>query len=605
MNLRQIRWLGIFALTVSIALPLGCSKSGSQKDAGNTSSASYLRYPLRDDVKSLDPANAYDSVSLKVMPLTVESLFQYNYLKTPLELEPLLAAEMPKVSKDGKTYTIKIKQGVLFQDDAAFPNGKGRELKAQDFIYAWKRLLHPDLQSNGSWIFEDKVVGYSQLKTKILTDKSKSVDEHLASEIPGFKALDDYTIQIQLEKPYRQILMVLQMGFGAPVPVEAVQKYGQQGLNDRMIGTGPFRLREFSRGSKIILEKNPSFREEKYPSVGDKNATSTGLLADAGKALPFLDGIEFQIIKEDSPNWLQFQKGRLDVSGIPKDSFDTAVSASGELSQELRDKGIGLQVSDRPVAFYLNFNMKDALVGKNVNLRRALVRAIDRDFMIRTFLNGRGIKATTIVPPGIEGHTGRKELVGDFNIAEAKEYLKKAGYPDGANLPTIRFDLRGAATQTRQQGDYIKQALAQIGVNVEVIANTFPAYLEKEKTGNLQFFIGGWSADYPDPENFLQLLYSKNVAPGPNASNWQNAKFDALYQKIADMSPGKAKDALVMEAEKIAFDDAVWSMLFFPRSFDLSHAWVKNYRPNDLINNDLKYLRVDGAEREKLLKEKF
>lgn len=610
----------IFSLALALAFAVAGGLAGcSKKEGGGTGSATggsaqeltkldgeaaTLRYPLVDDVKSLDPAIAYDTVSLKVMPLAMESLFQYNYLKTPLELEPLLAAAMPTVSKDGKTYTIKIKKGVLWHDDPAFPGGKGRELVAEDFIYAWKRLLHPELLSPGSWIFEDKVVGYTQLKQKILNDKTKTADQHIADPIPGFTALDSHTIQIKLEKPYPQLNFVLAMGFGAPVAKEAVEKYGQQALGEKVVGTGPFLVREIVRGSKLTLVKNPNFRQELYPAEGDKDAKARGLLADAGKPLPFIDAIEFFILKEDSPRWLQFNKGNIDIATIPKDNFDSAITGDS-VSPELEAKGVKLDISDRPVIWYLNFNMKDPLVGKNVNLRRAIVRAVDRDFMIKTFLNGRGAKGGSIVPPGIEGHTGRKEVVGDYNVAEAKEFLKRAGYPDGANLPEIRLDLRGANTTTRQQGDYLKKALGEIGVKLNVVANTFPAYLEKEKTGNLQFFIGGWGADYPDSENFLQLLYSKNVAPGPNASNWQNPKFDELYLKAAAMKPSKAKDKIIMEAEKVAFDDAVWSMLYYPKDYALYHAWISNFRPNDLINNDLKYVRVDAGKRKSTLSEKF
>ena len=323
------------------------------------------------------------------------------------------------------------------------------------------------------------------------------------------------------------------------------------------------------------------------------------------KLIPFIDRIEFNIIKEDSPMWLKFNKGQLDIGSIPKDNFGSAVTPQQTLSKELISKGIQLQTYDRPVIWYLNFNMKDDLVGKNANLRRALVRAIDRDYMIKTFLNGRGQKATSIVPPGIEGHTGGDKLIGDFNIAEAKDYLKKAGYPDGKGLPRIRFDLRGAQTTTRQTGEYIKKALKKIGVEVEVIANTFPAYLEKEKQGNLQFFIGGWAADYPDSENFLQLLYSKNVSPGPNASNWANKQFDDLYLTSAKMRTSDKKLAIIDKAEKIAFNDAVWSMLYYPTAYVPYHKWIRNYRPNELINNDLKYVDLSNAERKKMLTEKF
>ena len=555
---------------------------------------------LGDDCKSLDPALAYDSVSLTVMPLALESLFQYKYTKLPLELQPLLAEGMPAISKDQKTYTIPIRKGVMWQDDAAFPGGKGRELKAGDFIYAWKRMLIPELQSPGTWMFDGKVVGWDDYKKRLVENRAE-MDKILEEPVEGLKALDDYTLQIKLTQAYPQLMHVLAMGFGAPVAKEVTAKYGQQGLNERMVGTGPFKLVQYTKGSKIVLEKSSSFRGEIYPSDGDADAQASGLLQAAGQKLPFVDKITFHVIKEDQPAWLQFLKGNLDASGVPKDNFSGAI-ANGAVKPELADKGIGLRKAEEAVIWYLNFNMKDKLVGTNPNLRKAISMAINRDEFIEKFLNGRGVKATSIVPRVIAGHTGRSELVNDYNPEKAKELLAKAGYPGGKGLPVIKYDLRGPSTTARQQAEYFKKALEVIGVNIEIVVNTFPAYLEKEKNSNLQFFQGGWNADFPDAENFLFLLYSKNVAPGPNATNYVNAAFDKLYEQVAKMPASKERDGLIKKAEEMVFNEGVWSMLYYPVRFNLYHGWLKNFRPNAQILNDVKYYDVDEAKRAELSK---
>lgn len=558
-----------------------------------------LSLGLSDNVKSLDPASAYDSVSLQVMPMIMESLFQYKYTKMPLELEPLLADGMPAVSKDKKTYTIKIKKGVKWQDDEAFPNGKGRELKASDFTYAWKRMLLPEMQSPGTWIFEGKIVGWDNYKKKLIENRAKA-EEILQEDVEGIKVVDDYTLEFKLTQPYPQLLNVLAMGFGAPVAKEITAKYGQQGLNEKAVGTGPFMLKDFRKDSRIILVKNPTYRGETYPTEGDEEAKKMGLMAAAGKQLPFVDQVVYSIFKETQPRWLQFLKGNLDASGVPKDSFDAAI-VDGDLKPELKTKGMTLAKGEEAVIWYLNFNMKDKVVGgKNADLRRAISMAIDRETHIRKFLNGRGVKATSIVPRVIQGHSGRVETIGDYNIEKAKEYLAKAGYPGGKGLPTIKFDLRGGSTDQRQLAEFYKLSLAAIGVEMEIVVNTFPAYLEKEKNGNLQFFIGGWSADYPDAENFLFLLHSKNVSPGPNASNYVNKEFDALYDKLAAMVPSPERTALIKKAEDIAFNDAVWSMLYYPIQFDLSYQWMKNFRPNSLVLNQDKYLDIDTEMRREM-----
>ncbi len=575
----------------------GCTKKSADDNR------KFLSLSIGDDAKSLDPALCYDTVSNTIMPLAVEGLFEYHYLKRPLELQPLLAEAMPEISKDKLQYTIKIKKGVMFQDDPAFPNGKGRELKAGDFIYAWKRMLLPELQSPGTWIFDGKVVGWDDYRKKLVEAKDNR-DALLQEPVEGLKALDDHTIQIKLTKPYPQLLNVLAMGFGAPVAKEVTDKYGQQGLNHRMVGTGPYRLVEYVQGSKVILEKNPTFRGQTYPTDGDDFAKQNGLLADAGKALPLVDRIEFQIIKQSQPNWLQFMKGNIDAAGIPKDNFDAAI-ADGALKPELVQKGIQLQKSEEAVIWYLNFNMKDKVVGgKNSDLRKAISMAINREEYIQKFLNGRGVKATSLVPRVIDGHTGRTELANDFNPEKAKELLAKAGYPEGKGLPVIKFDLRGSDTSTKQSAEYIQKSLAAIGVKLEIVVNTFPGYLKKESDGNLQFFLGGWNADFPDAENFLFLLSSKNVSPGPNASNYMNPAFDKLYEQMAAMSPSPQRNAIIKQAEEIVFNDGAWGMLHYPVSYSISHGWLKNYRPNSQIFGELKYWDVD-VEKKKELKSKM
>jgi ABC-type transport system substrate-binding protein len=584
--------LGFLALAFALVL----SACTSQQD----DSKKTLNLGLGDDVKSLDPALCYDTVSNTVMPLAMESLFEYHYLKRPLELQPLLAEAMPTVSKDKKTYTIKLKKGVLWQDDAAFPNGKGRELKAGDFIFAWKRMLLPDLQSPGTWIFDGKVVGWEAFRKKLVEAKSADREAILQESVEGLQAPDDYTLVIKLTQPYPQLLNVLAMGFGAPVAKEVTDKYGQQGLTQRMVGTGPFRLVNYVAGSKVILEKNPTFRGQTYPTEGDEEAKAMGLLAPAGQALPFAERIEFQIIKQSQPIWLQFMKGNLDAAGIPKDNFDAAI-ANNDLKPDLKAKGIHLQKSEEAVIWYLNFNMKDKVVGgNNANLRKAISMAVNREEYIQKFLNGRGVKATSIVPRVIAGHTGRTELVNDYNVEKAKELLAKAGYPGGKGLPVLKFDLRGSDTSAKQSAEYIQKSLEVIGVKMDIITNTFPAYLEKEKNGNLQFFLGGWNADFPDAENFLFLLSSKNVAPGPNASNYVNPAFDRLYDQMAAMSPSPARSEIIRKAEDIAFNDGIWGMLFYPVAYAMNHGWLKNYRPDSQISGEAKYWDVDLEAKKKL-----
>lgn len=557
-----------------------------------------LTFALTDDAKSLDPAVAYDTVGMDVIPLGVESLLQYKYTKTPLELEPLIAEEIPQISNGGKTYTIKIKKGVLWHDDPIFPGGKGRELKASDFLYAWKRLALPEIQSPGTWIFNDRVEGWNAFRQEMIS--SKTPNEFLKKEISGMKALDDYTIQVKLLSPYPQFLHILTMAYTAPVLPEYLEKNGQFGFTNTFLGTGPYRLQEYTKGSKFVLVKNPTYRGEKYPADGDALAKSAGLMESAGKMMPFVDKITFEIFKEDQPRWLQFMRGNLDVSGIPKDNFSSAIDR-GELRTEMAQKGIQFLKLEQASLYYLLFNMKDPLVGgKNVFLRKAISQVVNREEFIELFRNGRGIKATSLIPRVVEGTTPRKELPGDFNLEEAKLNLAKAGYPGGRGLPALRFDLRGTSANYRLQAEFIKNALEKIGVKMEILQNSFPGYLEKERKGNLQFLMTVWDSDYPDPQDFLALLYSKNVSPGPNISSYQNPDFDKLYEKIASLNPSEARTKLIYQAEELVYKDEPWAPMFYPLAFSLGHGWVRNFRPNIQITNHMKYFDVDLDLKRKL-----
>lgn len=554
----------------------------------------------------MDPAVAFDSISLTAAPQSLETLYQYQFTTRPVKVVPLLADGMPSFSNEGRTVRIKIKKGILFQDDPAFAGGKGREVKAADFIYGWKRLSLPILKSPGHFIFEGKVKDYEKFRESVVKAPKEKREEKLKETFAGFHAVDDYTIEINLQVPYPQLLHILTMTFTAPMAHEVPEKYGQDNLHRKVVGTGPFRLVSYQSGSKLIFERNPTYRGDLFPSELDEYAKEIGMDKYVGKKMPFVDRIEFPIYTEQQPMFLNFKKGVLDAAAaIPKDSFDGVITEGEKLGGELQKKQIVLQKTPEPVLWYLNFNAQDELVGKNKYLRAAILHAIDREKMIALFTNKRGIKASSMVPFSVPGHIKRDTIPNDFDLAKAKRFMTKAGYPEGKGLPTINYDLRGASTLSLQMAQYIAKSVKEIGVNLNIITNTFPGYLEKQKLGNLQFFMDGWAADYPDAENFMQLMYSKNVSPGPNAANWKNAEYDKLYIKIAQSYPGPERDELIKQAEKVVFDDYAWGLLWSRVNWNLSHAWFKNYRPSELIRNDFKYFDIDEAQRDKLKKEVF
>ncbi|MGZ3709839.1 MAG: ABC transporter substrate-binding protein, partial [Bdellovibrionota bacterium] len=292
----------------------------------------------KDDVKTWDPANAYDMVSLDVMPMVMETPYQYTYLSETFKVEPLLADGMPKYSADHLTVTIKFKKGVKFQDDPCFKAtaGKGREFKAQDMIYGFKRLALPSLDSQGWWILDGKVKGINEFHDKLGKADKKDLEKIMDEEVEGLKALDDYTIQIKLLKPYPQLQYALAMGFASPVAREAVAAYADEkgNLTNNPVGTGPFIMKRWDHNRKVVLEKNPNFRTELYPSKADPEFVKRGMLADAGKPLPFVDRIDIDIIKEDQPRWLSFLDGKQDTITIPKDNISQALTNGSNLAPD-------------------------------------------------------------------------------------------------------------------------------------------------------------------------------------------------------------------------------------------------------------------------------
>ena len=270
---------------------LGCTKSSSVPENS-------IQYSLNINLKSLDPGQSADEVTNEVIPNIYESLLEYNYLKRPLQLEPSLAAEMPQVSKDGLTHTIKIKPGVHFQDSEVFPEGKGRELTAQDFVYSWKRLADPKTQSDGFWIFDGKIKGLNEWRDKLVKGEA-----NYDTPIEGLETPDAHTLVIKLTRPYFQLHYVLTMTYSAAVPREAVTKYGAEFMN-HPVGTGPFAFESWIRGNKVVLKKNPTWSGQAYPNEGEAGDQEKGLLADAGKPMPFVDKLVFFELPEDQPRWL-------------------------------------------------------------------------------------------------------------------------------------------------------------------------------------------------------------------------------------------------------------------------------------------------------------
>lgn len=547
-------------------------------------------------IQGLDPVKSGDVASSMVIARVYEGLLQYSYLKRPYEVEPLLATQMPAVSEDGLTYTFKIRKGIFFQDDPCFPGGKGRELRAEDFVYSIKRVADVKNTSPGYWAFNGRIAGLDTFRASTKGGQPTDYD----AEVEGLRALDETTLQIRLNEPYPQLLWILAMHYSSAVPREAVEFYGADFVN-HPVGTGPYILHRWKRNYRIEFVRNPKWKEtgrvELYPSEGTEEDRRLGLLDDAGKQLPFLDRIVQYVVDDPATQWMMFLAGQFSSSVISRDNWDVVVTPDKGLVDKLKKQKIDLVSSPTLSLYYLGFNMDDPVVGKNKKLRQALSCAYNPELIVKYF-NGRVAPVYGPIPDPMPGFKPEPTAY-SYNLEKAKRLLAEAGYPNGIDPETGRrleltLELGDAGSDTRQRMDLLIDMFDKIGVVLKASYNNWPMFMEKMERRQAQIFSLGWVADYPDPENFLQLFYSDNVSPGPNHANYSNPEFDKLYDQIRTMLPGAEKDRLCEQMADIVIEDCPWIWQFQPMSYGLIHNWLKNYKSHAFPYGMTKYRRVDN-----------
>jgi ABC-type transport system substrate-binding protein len=545
------------------------------------------------EIKGFDPIQADDLYSGREISKIYEGLLQYHWLKIPYELIPNLAESMPEVSKDGLTYTFKILKGVKFQDDAAFPNGKGRELEASDFVYSIKRLADTKTVSTGWWVLDGKLKGLNEWRDKNAKLPAPNYDE----EVEGVKALDKNTLQFKLTKLNPQFIYSLAMPFTYVVAREVVTKYAKEFIN-HPVGTGAYRLPIFDQGKQITYTKNPTFREKLYPK--DASPQLQHLLGDAGKRLPLIDKVVVYIVKEDQPKWLKFNKGEVDYTGIPKDNFATAIK-NNQLSDELKNKGINLEITPGLDVTYTAFNMENKLF-HNKKLRQAMYAAYDYPKDNALFYNNTAFPAQSVIPQGVAGNvpTYKNPFKGP-NLELAKKLLAEAGYPNGKGLPELKYDIPDSTT-SRQGGEFFQKQMDQIGVKIKIVTSPWPEFQAKVKKKSVEIYGLAWMADYPDAENFLQLFYGPNKSPGANGSNYDDPGFNKSFEDAVSMQDSPARTAKYEKLNQFLAEEVVALFGLHRQSYTLEQGWLRNYHNSDFSHDYVQYLNIDNNVKTELLK---
>ena len=527
------------------------------------------------------------------------------------------------------------------------PETGTRELTAQDYVYGMKRLADPRVVSPVLSVLADYLPGLKTLNAQLRRDieAAKKADDPAPDlrryDLPGVEAIDEKTLEITIEGKYPAFLNWLTMAFFAPVPWEAEAFYAANPLlktnNVTLaawpVGTGPYQLTVSRTNREHVLERNPLYRLVTYPCQGEAEDEKNGLLADCGLPVPFVDRVVMTMEKESVPVTSKFLQGYYDSPQISRvdtgQGYLVAAADSADKAKLYEERELVFPATVEANLWYIGFNWLDPVVGggktpqqaeRNRKLRQAISIAIDWEEQIAIFEKDQGEPSHGPLPPGLFGYhqdgpaafndvVYRKDEKGRVvrrSIDEAKRLMREAGYPDGRDAVTgrplvLNFDWQGAAANSKAFLEWFARQFSKIGIQLEIRATDYNRFQDKMNRGAAQIYYWGWIADYPDPENFLSLLYGPNSkalgSGGENASNYQNPHYDTLFEAMCVMPASHEKEAVIDEMIRLLQQDAPWSFGYCPKEAAALHRWVKNAKPTQTVRDSLQYLRVDAASR--------
>ena len=557
---------------------------------------------------NFDPARVDDLYSNNVMEEILEAPLTYDFLARPAKLKPQTLEAMPEVSDGGKTYTLRVRKGIYFNDDPAFGGGK-RELVAADYEYALKRLMDPKNASPNLWLIEGRIAGIEEAVAR--AKKAGRFD--YGAKLPGIELVDRYTLRIHLAKADYNFLYILAMPATAAQAREVVERYGDE-IGAHPVGTGPFRLAEWRRSSRIVLERNPNFREEHYeaePPADDP--ISQQLYAECkGKRLPMIDRVEISIIEESQPRWLAFLNDELEWINLPYEFLNMALPG-GKLSPQLARRGVRYIPDIETVTVYMYFNMRDPTLGgyapEKVALRRAISLGYDNQEEVNLIRNGTAIEAQTFIPPGVLGYDPNFNLGRSYDPAKAKALLDMFGFvdrngdgwrdmPDGSPL-VLRY-ATGPSQLERLFTELWKKDMDAIGIRLEAEVAKWPELRKKSKQGRLQAWDVAWGADYPDGDNFYQLLYGPNCGSS-NDGCFKLPEFDALYDKAGQTPPGPQRDLIYQQMARLIAAYAPIKLHSHRKYNYMLQPWTLGWRKHPILHEGYRYVDIDLERRRKEL----
>ena len=518
-----------------------------------------LRITFQAAETGFDPVKVSDYYSGTVIEAIFDPLLTYDYLARPAKLVPNTAAALPQVADQGRTYRLTVKPGIHFADDPVF-KGRKRELTALDYAYSLRRFLDPKNRSPYAFLFEG---------------------------ISGIETPDRYSLVIRLKQPDFNFSHVLAFSLSGAVAREAIEHYGDESAA-KPVGSGPFRLKSYTRSSKIVLEANPGYRE----------------VTRDGQRLPRIGGVEISIMEETQSRWLAFQRGDTDIEYQLAEVAPTFITVDGQLKPEFAKRGIKLERSVDPEIIYLYFNMQDKTVGglskEKIALRRAIAMAYKVEDQIRIIRKGQSMRAQYPIPPGVAGHDAqyRSSIAHDPRAANA--LLDRFGYRKGADgfrrLPNgdalvIRYSST-PSERDRQFDELMKRSLDSIGVRLEIHKDRFPELIKLENQCRLMMRGAAWIADYPDGDNFMQLLYGPNTGQSNNAC-YRSPEYDKRYERSRRLPDGAERNQLYREMARIMETDTVWMLTDSRYRNVLMQPRVKGFKKHPVLHAEWLYLDLE------------
>ena len=567
--------------------------------------AKVLRVAFEQDPTGFDPQVANDSYSGWICRAIFDSLLEYDYLKRPYALKASTAQALPEIRDGGRTMVFKIKPGIFFTPDPAF-HGKPRELVAEDYVYSWKRLIDPRMRSFWSFYLDGKLVGADQLVAAARSSGKFDYD----AKLEGLQALDRYTLQVKLVQPDYMLLEYITTRVMAAVAREVVEAYGSPGngwIMDHPVGTGPFTLKEWKRGSRVVLAANPAYRDERFPAAFDAS-DSLLVRANAGKRLPLVSQVEVNVIEEGNPRLLAFNSRQIDYLHVPYNLVDRVLE-NGALKAEYERQGVKWTRILESAFTYTYFNMEDPVVGgytpERIALRRAIAMAYDVNDEIRVLRQGQAVLATQIIPPGLSGHDLARRRV-QYGPTASEALLDKFGYrrsgpggyramPDGSPL-VLKLGSQ-PDSESREFDELWKRSMDKVGIRIEFVKQKWPDLIKMSTAGQLQMFRLARLITLRDGGVALEILYSKNIGNGMNDSHFSLPEFDRLFEQARMLPDSAERTALYVKMADIAGAYMPLMLGTYRYRSVLVQPWVLGLKADPFFREAWKYVDIDVERR--------